>query len=78
MSSSETEPRHAEALNVTVTDDTLTVDLVDGRTPTGDPHATPPHSTGTRPTPTHPSKLARERPHGQMLHSNQSATAVAR
>jgi hypothetical protein len=32
MTSSQAEPRHAEALNVTVTDDTLTVDLVDGRT----------------------------------------------
>lgn len=32
MSSSPAEPRRPEALNVVVTDDTLTVDLVDGRT----------------------------------------------
>lgn len=32
MSSSQSEPRRPEAIGVTVTDDTLTVDLVDGRT----------------------------------------------
>ncbi len=32
MSSSQGDPRPAQALHVTVTDDTLTVDLVDGRT----------------------------------------------
>jgi len=32
MSSSQNEPRRPEALDVTITDDTLTVDLVDGRT----------------------------------------------
>jgi hypothetical protein len=32
MSSSQVDPRRPEALNVIVTDDTLTVDLVDGRT----------------------------------------------
>jgi hypothetical protein len=32
MSSSSVEPRPAQALRVVVTDDTLTVDLVDGRT----------------------------------------------
>ncbi len=32
MSSSQGEPRPPQALHVTVTDDTLTVDLVDGRT----------------------------------------------
>ena len=32
MTSSQNEPRPAQALHVAVTDDTLTVDLVDGRT----------------------------------------------
>ncbi len=32
MSSSQGDPRPAQALHVTVTDDTVTVDLVDGRT----------------------------------------------